>query len=70
MSLPGHSLNPDPWMRWIYDYRDPRYNDPATRQLRDARFEAIRSAPEWARNDALNNDILTRALWSPKDKLP
>ena len=51
------SLQPDPHMRWIYAYNDPRYNDPETRGLRDRRWEALRAAPQWAHDLAFSNDM-------------
>lgn len=51
------SLQPDPHMSWIYDYGDPRYNDPATRDLRDRRWAALRAAPQWAHDLAFSNDM-------------
>lgn len=55
------SLKPDPWMRWIYDYRDPRYNDPQTIDLRNRRDAAIRSAPRWMIEMARTNDLMRKA---------
>ena len=52
------SLNPDPDMRWIYDYTHPDYNSDRARSLRERRSQAIQSAPEWMIREAQLNDLL------------
>lgn len=52
------SLRPDPWMRWIYDYKDPRYNSEEAKALRDARDRALRNCPQWMLEMAAANDYL------------
>jgi hypothetical protein len=54
------SLEPDPWMRWIYDTRHPDYNSPQARDLREARAAALRSAPRWMVELAELNDRLRK----------
>lgn len=46
------SLEPDEAMRWIYDYTHPDYNSDRAKDLRERRFRAIRSAPEWMKREA------------------
>ena len=41
------SLQPDPEMAWIYNYKHPDYNTDRARYLRTARDIAISSAPRW-----------------------
>lgn len=56
------SLKPDPHMRWIYDYTDPRYNDPPqTVDLRNRRRNAIDNAPQWMIDEARMNDNFAEA---------
>jgi hypothetical protein len=50
------SLNPDPHLAWIYDYRHPDYNTPRAEALREARGNAIRNTPQWMIDLALSND--------------
>ena len=52
------SLEPDPDMRWIYDYSHPDYNSPRAKYLREARAHAIQSAPRWMIEEARLNDLL------------
>jgi hypothetical protein len=52
------SLEPDPDMRWIYDYTHPDYNSPRAKWLRESRAAALRSAPQWMIESARLNDIL------------
>lgn len=51
------SMHPDPWMRWIYDHRDPRYYEPETKELRDRRHAALRDCPSWMVEIAMENDM-------------
>ena len=57
----GFSLHPDPDMRWIYDYHDPRYNSPEARDLRERRDRALRTAPRWMVEQAAINDAMREA---------
>lgn len=50
------TLQPDPHMRWIYDYNHPRYRSPEAKDLRERRSRAIQSAPEWMIELAMWND--------------
>jgi hypothetical protein len=50
------SLQPDPEMRWIYDYTHPDYNSPRAKSLRNARARAIANAPQWMKDEAYWND--------------
>jgi hypothetical protein len=52
------SLEPDPDMRWIYDYTHPDYNSPRARHLRESRAAALRNAPQWMIELARLNDAL------------
>lgn len=52
------SLNPDPDMRWIYDYTHPDYNTDRAKHLREARSRAIANAPEWMIREAQMNDTM------------
>ena len=52
------SLEPDPDMRWIYDYTHRDYNTPRAKHLREARSRAIANAPEWMVREAQLNDLL------------
>ena len=61
MSMERLSLQPDPDMRWIYDYTHPDYNTPRAKHLREARARALATAPKWMIEEARLNDILTRA---------
>lgn len=54
------SLQPDDHMKWIYDSRDPRYNDSATKDLRERRFMALHNAPRWMIHMAEMNDLLRK----------
>lgn len=49
------TLEPDPWMRWLYDHQDPRYLTDEAKYLRERRAAAIRSAPEWMLAQAAMN---------------
>ena len=60
-ALDSLSVQPDPWMRWIYDYNDPRYSDPATVQLRDRRWAALRSLDGVMYDLGLQNDERRKA---------
>ncbi len=62
MTQHGFSLEPDEWMRWIYDQRDPRYHDKRTEDLRERRAAAIRNAPRWMIEQAEYNDAVRAAL--------
>ena len=55
------SVLPDPHMRWIYDYNDPRYSDPATVQLRDRRWDALRALDPGMHDVGFQNDQRRRA---------
>lgn len=52
------SLEPDPHMRWIYDYTHPDYNSDRAKDLRARRDAAFRSAPRWMIREAEMNDNL------------
>ena len=52
----GFSLEPDPWMRWIYDPSDPQYHSDEAKDLRDRRAAALRNAPRWMLEAAAWND--------------
>ena len=60
MNRDGFSLEPDPWMRWIYDQSDPRYFSDEARDLRERRAAALRSAARWMVELAEVNDALRR----------
>lgn len=60
------SLEPDPHMRWIYDYTHPDYNSDRAKDLRARRDAAFRSAPQWMIEEARMNDNL-RALSTSKE---
>lgn len=53
------SLRPDPRMAWIYDSRDPRYNDPQTKDLRKRREHAFSLCAEADIREAELNDNMT-----------
>ena len=55
-SIDDWSLEPDPDKRWIYDTKHPDYYSPQAKHLREARFHALRSLPEWMKDAALSND--------------
>ena len=50
------TLEPDPHMRWIYDYTHPDYNSDMARDLRERRAAALRSCPRWMIQEARMND--------------
>jgi hypothetical protein len=50
------SLQPDPWMRWIYDCGHPDYHSPRAQSLRDARDRALSQCPQWMKDEAAYND--------------
>jgi len=52
------SLQPDPDMKWIYDYTHPDYQSERARWLRARRESAIRQAPEWMLRLAQLNDSI------------
>ena len=54
------SLEPDPDMRWIYDYTHPDDNTDRAKHLREARSRAIANAPEWMVREAQLNDALKK----------
>lgn len=60
MGIDNISLEPDPWMAWIYDQSDPRYHETATVDLRERRAAALRSAPRWMIETAAINDALRK----------
>jgi hypothetical protein len=50
------SLQPDPWMRWIYDPTHPDYNSEHAKSLRDARERMLAMTPAWMKLEASAND--------------
>jgi len=60
MDTLGFSLEPDPWMRWIYYVNDHRYHTDKARDLRDRRAAALRSCPQWALDSAALNDEMRK----------
>lgn len=65
--MTGFSLQPDPHMRWIYDYTDrERYNSPEAQELRARRDAALRSCPAWMLEQAALNDALAEAKAKPQ----
>lgn len=60
----GFSLEPDEWMRWIYDSTHPEYNTRG-KDLRERRFMALHNAPRWMIEQAAMNDELKK-LNQPK----
>ena len=70
MDKVGFSLEPDPWMRWIYDHRDPRYHSDEARDLRDRRAAALRSCPQWMLDSAALNDELLKTTPNVRAKPP
>jgi len=60
------SLEPDPDMRWIYDYTHPDYNSDRAKSLRERRASALRNAPQWMIEEARMNDNLRTAERSSK----
>ena len=52
------SLEPDPDMRWIYDYTHPEYNSDRAKSLRERRAAALQNAPRWMIEEARVNDAL------------
>jgi hypothetical protein len=60
------SLEPDPHMRWIYDYTHPEYNSPKARDLRERRRVAMQNAPQWMIREAEMNDSLSDAAGERK----
>lgn len=55
------SLDPDPHLRWIYDYTHPDYNSTYAADLRERRRRAISNAPGWMVRQAQWNDAIRRA---------
>jgi hypothetical protein len=51
------SLDPDPWMRWIYDPIHPDYMSDRAKDLRERRAAALASAPQWMIEEARLNDV-------------
>lgn len=54
------SLEPDEWMRWIYDPKHPDYNSARARNLRYRREQAILNAPKWMIEEARHNDAMRK----------
>lgn len=54
------SMEPDPDMRWIYDYTHLEYNTDRAKGLRERRSRAIQYAPEWMKRMAQVDDVLRR----------
>ena len=52
------SLEPDPHMRWIYDYTHPDYNSDRAEDLRERRHRAMQGSPQWMIEEARLNDNL------------
>ena len=52
------SLNPDPHIRWIYDYTHRDYSTAYAEDLRRRREAALRNAPRWMVEEARMNDNL------------
>ena len=60
MGTAGFSLDPDPWMRWVYDQSDRHYHTEEARDLRERRAAALRNAPRWMVDQAHMNDVLRK----------
>jgi hypothetical protein len=54
------SLEPDADMKWIYENTHPDYDSPRAKHLREARANAIKSAPQWMIEEARLNDTIAR----------
>jgi len=52
------SLQPDPWMRWIYDPQHPDYDSERAQDLRRQRERALQATPGWVKELAHLNDSL------------
>ena len=52
------SLEPDENMKWIYDSSHPDYYSDRVKHLREARSQAMRSAPEWMIREGQLNDVM------------
>jgi len=62
------SLNPDPWMAWIYDPAHPDYHSAEAKDLRARREAAIRNAPQWMKEEAAYNDA--QDAHATKERMP
>jgi len=53
------SLQPDPWMRWLYDPPHPDYQSEHAHALRASREAAVRNASQWMKDCAAWNEAHT-----------
>ena len=68
-TLDDLSLLPDDYMKWIYDYLHPNYHSDYARDLRARRDAAMRSAPQYLFEIALQNDNRRREEDAKQRKL-